>query len=311
MLRRRTRIDELPPLPYLDGFVDVGDYLSPRKAINYATATGCVGRCGFCYWHPGYKYSRFPVGRVIDDLLSLKERHGVGNVQFDDGTFFVDPERTVELCERMLDANLDVMWRANARVDTLKRFTVQDMQVVAGSGCDVIHVGLEHGSPRILKLMNKRIDPEGAFMLLGMARLTGITLRFHLLLGNPTETLRDLEVTGALVRELLDFHPDGFDYTVNWFTPYPGCAMTELARAEGYDEPTTLGEFGGLELVNYVDLPGDDREIVKEASPWEADYVVPWFSPKMNRDYMRLFRRVIPRKEEFRTTGGVTESQYV
>lgn len=304
-----VNVANLPTLPYGDWrFMAVEDYLNPdTMAVNYATGTGCVGHCGFCYWPEGYKYSRFGATRVLRDLTGLVERHGIRNVQFDDGTFFVGRRRTMEVVEAI--AGLGLRWRANARVDTLNAFKLGDWRKIAAAGCHLMHIGLEHASGRILAMMDKRISPAHAVVAIRRAKEAGVGLRFHLLLGNPTETVADLEQLGWWLARMLDEDP-GLDYTVNWFTPYPGCAMTKLAKRHGYREPRTLEGFARLELANYLHLPDDDREIAKETSPWEEDYRVPWFTDGENAAYMEAFRRVIPLKGTIETTGGKVERIY-
>ena len=303
-----VNISNLQPLPYFNSFINVADYLNPETmAINYATSTGCVGDCGFCYWHESYKYSRLLVDTVLFDLGMLKAIYGIRNINFDDGTFFVGRDRIMKLVDGF--SKLNVSWRANARVDTLKPFTQKDWNEISRSGCHLIHIGLEHGSKRILDMMNKRIKAEDCLDLINKARLSGIQLRFHILLGNPTETVSDLERTGQLLSIMLDKDPK-LDYTVNWFTPYPGCAMTEIAKQHGYEEPVTLEGFMDLELVNYVNLPKDDREIIKETSPWQTDYIVPWFTEEENAQYMEVFRQQFPEVLNMETTGQKVESIY-
>jgi len=303
-----VNISNLQPLPYFNGFINVADYLNPETlAINYATATGCVGSCGFCYWHDSYKYSRLPVDTVLFDLGMMKAIYGIRNINFDDGTFFVGRDRVMAIADGL--SKLDVQWRANARIDALKSFAQKDWNKISESGCHLMHIGLEHGSKRILDMMNKRIVAEDCFDIIDRARLSGIQLRFHILLGNPTETVADLERTGQLLARMLD-KDSGLDYTVNFFTPYPGCTMTEIAKQHGYKEPTTLEGFMDLELVNYVNLPTNDREIIKETSPWRADYIVPWFTDEENERYMEVFRQIIPEVIDMQTTDGNIETVY-
>lgn len=307
----RYCLDTLPSLPYFDNnFIDLKGYINPAtKALNYTTSVGCVGGCGFCYWHPTYFYDRFSNQRVIEDLSKMKDKFDILNLNFDDPTFFVNRKKVMDLVQDIISNRLNLKWRANGRVDTMKFFSIEDMQAVKEAGCEVIHIGLEHVSPRILELMDKKINPEDSLRLLTMSKKTGIKVRFHLLLGNPTETLDDLRQVGNFISRMQQINEE-FDYTINWFTPYPGCKMTEIAKQYGYNEPEVLPGFEKMELINYTNLPDDDRLIVKESSPWDIDYKVQWFNDDENRLYLDMFRQIIPRREEFMTTGGKIESSY-
>ncbi len=310
----QIRVDDLPALPYFNRkFINVHDYLNPEtKAVNYTTSSGCVGRCAFCFFYENYKYSFFSPERVISDLKRFKDEFGIRNVNFDDPTFFVNTKRVVEIAKLMIEEGINVKWRGNARVNTLKQFTENELIIIRESGCEVAHVGLESGSKRIIKLMNKHINPEDTIKLIQISKSTGIIFRFHILVGIPTETIEDLKQTGFFLRRLLKIYPD-FDYTVSFFTPYPGNSLTFLAEKYGYTPPIDLEGYEKLELFTIANLPESDREYVKRISPWEKEFYVriPWFTEEFNQEYLRVFKKVIPRKETIRTTDSRVEHIYI
>jgi anaerobic magnesium-protoporphyrin IX monomethyl ester cyclase len=309
---KRVDINKMPALPYFDReIIDVNRYINPEvRAINYTTSSGCVGNCAFCYWHNSYNYSVFKVKRVINDLKRMKKEFGILNLNFDDPTFFIGRDRVMEIVNGIIKEKLNIAWRGNARIDTLKQFSLSDVRKIHQAGCDVIHVGLEHASAKIISLMGKRINPYDALKLLEYSKKTGIIFRFHLLLANPTEKIKDLKELARFIKKMKKVKDD-FDYTINWFTPYPGCRETALAQLFGYIPPRKLDGFEKIELINYIKLPDSDRQLVLEDNPWKTDYKVPWFSDAYNKKYLKAFRLLIPEKDEFRTTGGKIESQYV
>ncbi len=302
--RSTFKIRDLPPLPYFDErFIRVTDYLNPEThAVNYTTSSGCVGRCGFCFWHDDFRYGLFETARVLSDLARFKELYAIKNVNFDDPTFFVNPDRSTELAQGIVDSKLDIKWRANGRVDRLRRFSAADMELIGASGCHLIHVGLESASPRMLSLMNKEISFEDAMHLLKLSKQSGVRLRFHIIVGMPGETLDDLKMTCDFLERMYEFYPE-FDHTVNFFTPYPGNTLTRTAQEHGYMAPTALGAYEDMELLNITHLPDDDRIIVKESSPWKEDINVPWFDDDFNREYMDAFRQWMPEVGRVRSTG--------
>ena len=248
---KRININDMPNLPYFNrNVINLRDYLNPvTKAINYSTSTGCVGRCTFCYWYDEYRYSCFSPQRVISDLKRFKEEFEIRNINFDDPTYFVNPHRVVELSKLMIEEDLQVKWRGNGRVDTLKKLSDKDLEIIKDSGCHVIHIGLESGSNKILKLMNKGIRSEDSLRLMELSKQSGIRFRFHIIMGVPSETLDDLKQTGKLVNNMLERYPD-FDYTINFFTPYPGNYLTALAGEYGYRAPQTLDEAERINPAN-------------------------------------------------------------
>ncbi|MCK9597571.1 MAG: B12-binding domain-containing radical SAM protein [Sphaerochaeta sp.] len=296
--------EDFPRLPYFDSqFFDVRDYLNPKTmAINYARTTGCVGDCTFCHWPKGYRFQSLPLEIVVDDLTKLRDTFGIREIQFDDPTFFISPQHNMPLVHAM--KGMKLTYRANARVDTLRRFSLRDMREIYDSGCRVIHIGFEAGSDSVLERMHKRTKGRDVFSLLPYADM-GIQLRFHVLLGTPGETLDELRETANVLNEMRQTFPD-FDYTVNFFTPYPGNAMTEQAVRLGYKAPKEIEDYEMLEATNFPYLPTNDRRIVKEFSPWHNDYDLPWF-PDNGKEYMNLFRELIPERTTILTTGQVRE----
>lgn len=310
-MTQRVRIDQMPELPYFDqSFIDVRRYLNPEtRAINYMTSQGCVGSCSFCYYPDDYKFGSFDLGRVMSDLRRFKSKYNMRNISFEDPTLFFSRSRIMNLCDHLINENIDCVWRGNARVNTLKKFSVADLQKVREAGCDVIHIGMESGSERILRLMNKNIDISDMRYLLMLSSESGITFRFHLIIGIPTETIDDLKQTAEVLGELRSDYPN-FDYTVNVFTPFPGNRLTQLAQQYGYEPPVDLDGYEKLELLNNDLSNANDRTIVKEINVWEHDVAIPWFDASYTKMYFETFRALIPEKKYFKTTGGKLISAY-
>lgn len=302
-------INDLPDLLYFDReVIQLENYINPEtRAINYSTSTGCVGSCTFCYWHPDYRPSCFRVDRVLRDLKRFREELNIWNINFDDPTFFVKPSRILEIVNGIRNSLSGVHWRANGRIDTMSAFPSEYYDLIKSSGCDLVHIGLESGSPRILKLMQKNICLEDTLKLIRETKRTGIRSRFHVLLGIPTETIEDLKMTANFIRRL-QLEDRELDYTVNFFTPYPGNYLTRLALENGYQAPVSIEECCSLMFTNYKHIPEDDRMILKETSPWKEDFLIPWFSPEFTKEYFQVFRELFPEKNEILTTGGKMEN---
>ena len=308
---KNISINSLPPLIYFcEDVFNVRKYLNPKTlAINYVTSTGCVGNCSFCYYENSYTYSFFNNDRVISDLERFKELYGIKNISFDDPTFMVNPERIIGLAKLMIQKDLGVKWRANARVDHLSRFTETDLKILKESGCYLLHIGLESGSERILKLMNKNITPNDALLNFERCKNAGIHCRFHIILGMPTETIADLRMTAEMINRMIKID-NHVDYTINFFMPFPGNPLTQLASKHGYIIPKSLDEyteeFFYLKSLNN----GKHRSRVTWVSPWETDPNLTWFTYSQKQEYLKIFRELIPRKNEIVTTNNTIEELY-
>lgn len=292
-LFKKINIENMPPLCYDDPIIDISKYINPdTRTINYNTSVGCIGNCSFCYFPINYYYSHFSNDRVISDLKYLIKMYKLRNITFDDPTFFVNRKLTMDLVKKIIDEKLNVKWRANGRVDTLKKFTSDDIDLIAKSGCHLIHIGMESGSERILKLMNKNINVKDGLKLIEKFADKDIHIRFHFILGIPTEELNDIELTAEFIEKVKGIKND-FDYTVNIFTPYPGNQLTFLAEKCGYILPKTLTDYINVETLNFKEYKAES------GSPlpciWDIEYALPWFNEEFNKKHMECFHELIPR----------------
>lgn len=291
---KRININDMPPLSYNDKHIlDISKYINPdTRAINYNTSVGCIGRCSFCYWPDEYCFSRFSDDRVISDLKYLIKKYNLRNITFDDPIFFIDPKITMRLVERMIKEKLNVKWRANARVDTLKNYTSEDVDLLIKSGCHLIHIGMESGSERILDLMNKNISIKDGIGLVEKFIDKDIYLRFHFILGVPTEELIDIKLTADFIKNAASKN-NRFDYTINIFTPYPGNKLTVLAEKYGYIPPKALTDYTEIDILTFKEKKGEQGTPLP--SMWDIDYKLPWFSKEFNKKHIETFHKLIPK----------------
>ena len=97
------------------------------------------------------------------------------------------------------------------------------------SGCWQVLYGLESGSDRMLKLLNKGASLEQNIQAVRWANEAGLSVRADFIVGTPGETEETL-------RETLDFALKmRLDYAhFNKFVPYPGTELYEKLRGEGF-----------------------------------------------------------------------------
>lgn len=123
------------------------------------------------------------------------------------------------LCEELLRRRLRLRWTVQTRLDHLDRELVAHMKQ---AGCVGVKVGVESGSPRIASLIKKALDPAQALSMGKVLKQQGIPLTACFLVGNPTETLDELEQTFRFACQL-----DPFMLQVAFHTPYPGSESFE------------------------------------------------------------------------------------
>ena len=129
------------------------------RAIGVKNSRGCPYHCSFCvnsyFWKKLFRYHS--PKRFIDEVEFLYNTYGYRGFDFWDDTITVVRDYIKEACEEILRRRLDIVWYARARVNTVDR---EILTLMKKAGCRVISFGVESGSPRILKTIQKGITIE-------------------------------------------------------------------------------------------------------------------------------------------------------
>ena len=116
---------------------------------------------------------------------------------------------------------MKLSWNCDTRVNLVDRELIHEM---VESGCKKISIGVESGSEKILKLINKNITVEqvrNVFLWCHEAKLETIEANF-LIGSHPDETLQDINETRKLIKELAPQR-----ILVSIITPFPGTKVRE------------------------------------------------------------------------------------
>jgi radical SAM superfamily enzyme YgiQ (UPF0313 family)/Flp pilus assembly protein TadD len=180
---------------------DLGRLPIPAKYFDYeivSTSRGCPANCSFCcspgMW--GRRVRERPVAHVLEELRLLRDRYGRTQVLFKDETFTARPTRVRELCQAMVDEQINLWWTCDTRVDCLDEERLYWMRK---AGCFLVSLGVESGSERMLRAMGKGTDLEKIRQGSRLARRFGMQVRFYVILGLPDEGSADLQATLDLV----------------------------------------------------------------------------------------------------------------
>ena len=96
--------------------------------------------------------------RVVDEIEYVLGKSADNVIFIGDDMIGVTEADAVSFCEEILSRDLDISWYANARVDSVSQ---RILQLMKQAGCMMVCYGVESGSPKILKMINKRIYPFG------------------------------------------------------------------------------------------------------------------------------------------------------
>jgi p-methyltransferase len=204
-LRRTPRADNSPldlvPEP------DWGLYPVPPARVPLQGARGCRHKCGFCSYPAGFGSRGVPA--VMEEIRSNRRKWGINFFRFTDSDLADGKERTMELC-RALESDGGYCWTCFARADSLLDRPL--LAAMKRAGCRWVFLGVESGSEKILKAMNKGCGVSKMKEAIAGARAAGIGVHGNFVVGYPGED-------AGTIRETLDFiRGSGLD-TV-YFSPF-------------------------------------------------------------------------------------------
>jgi len=210
--------------------------LAKRNPITTAmTSRGCPMKCIFCDRpHLGKTFRYRSALNVVDEMENCVKQ-GIREIFLYDDTFTINRQRVFDIRDEIKRRGLDLQWDARVRANTLDAEVVKAMKE---AGVARLHIGVESGSPRILKILKKGITIEQAYNALELCRKFGVTSLSYFMLGNPTETQEDIDMTMQFIRKCRA------DYAhISITTPFPGTELYRMGLAQGLFERDYWREF--------------------------------------------------------------------
>jgi len=183
-----------------------------REVIMTATR-GCPFDCTFCYHVFGRGVRYRSVDNVIAEMEYLIDKHKVDSFVFGDECFTARKSYIHEFCNEVLKRKLDIEWSAFSRINTIDEET---MSIMSEAGCFVVGFGLESGSQRILKEMDKKVTVEQMKDTFLAAKRHFRKVSGTFIYGMPGENDESIDETISFCKSI-DYYKRFF-----YLAPYPG-----------------------------------------------------------------------------------------
>jgi tetratricopeptide (TPR) repeat protein/radical SAM superfamily enzyme YgiQ (UPF0313 family) len=207
----------------LDSLASPHDYFLFRILI---TSRGCPFQCTFCgsesQW--GRKVKMNSVENILQSLEQLVNNRGYKYLAIKDDTFTASRKKILALCQSIMEKKLNFIWSCDTRVNSLDEEVLRAMRM---AGCQRISLGVESGSPTILKTINKKLVPEKVVEISEIARKFGLQIRFYMIIGNRGETLNTFQESIQLIH---DAKPNEFGF--HNLSYLPGTEEFEIYKKE-------------------------------------------------------------------------------
>jgi anaerobic magnesium-protoporphyrin IX monomethyl ester cyclase len=172
---------------------------------NIIASRGCIYNCTFCAAasslskeYPNRERNELS---LLKELREIKEQYpSVNSIRVLDDLFLKD-SRVVNKAISVF-SNFDFQWRSMAHVLTFKKADDSTMHALKRSGCKELFIGIESGSPKILKSINKTHNIDIIVNNLTKVFKAKIDIKGYFIYGFPEETEQDMEMTYELAKKL-------------------------------------------------------------------------------------------------------------
>ncbi len=195
--------------------------------IPIQAGVGCGFDCAFCDFRGLRKGRKRGIDGVVDEIRSLPpDRDGLRRIYFTDDNLFGTRERAIELCTKLIAADLHARWRGLIRVDLIDE---ELAHLLKASGCHEALFGIESGDPGILNAMHKHITPERILVGIRAMAIAGINTKSTFIIGFPGETAQSISNTVAM----LNAYPTEFNAVHRYlFFTYAVLPLSIVAKPE-------------------------------------------------------------------------------
>ena len=212
-------------------------------AASVITSRGCPFHCTFCDTAVFGSRVRFhSPAYTLRMLHHLVDQYGIRDVMFYDDNFFINNDHMNGICTGMIEEKLDLSWYCLAHEKTMKP---ERLALARKAGLWFIEMGVESGSDRILKEIQKKTTARETAEAATEARRYGIKTKGNFIFGLPLETRETLEETIRFACESdLSFAQQSF------LTIWPGSPIS--ANWQRYGTGLTDWEQLGQYTITFV-----------------------------------------------------------
>ena len=274
------------------------------KFTTVLSNRGCRGRCTFCSVRNfnGIGVRHRSAQSIIEELILLREKFGIGHVMWLDGDFLHDHKKSINLFHEMIKQNVGITWDCTNGVIAAS-CTDEVIAAAVESGCIGLNIGVESGNEQMLKI-SKKPGSINTFKKAAkvLRKYEQINTRVFLMIGFPDETYRMILDTLNLAREMdLDW------YNITIFQPLPNTSMFDYMVQKGLLDQVEFeniryssGPYGKIRKNANRNLPIAEKDIFENINldtlPTESQLYNIWFFMNYHLNFRRLYKENRPVK---------------
>jgi radical SAM superfamily enzyme YgiQ (UPF0313 family) len=193
--------------------------------VLFELSRGCPYNCVYCLQKMyGQIYRIKSIKHLAREIETAVNDYGIKNAYFVDLEMTVNKKAVAELCDLLINKKMKLKWCCQTRADTVDFELLKKMRK---AGCVLIHYGVETGSPRIMKLIEKKITHEQILKAINFTHKAGIETACFFMFGFPTETDEEMEMTIDFAKKLNPTYASFHTATI-----YPGTKLFKMVNGK-------------------------------------------------------------------------------
>lgn len=246
---KRAVLKDLDTLPHPAwDLVDIAPYKAMWMehhgyfSLNFVTTRGCPYKCNWCA-KPiyGNRYNSHSAENIAGQIKKWQGEFGFTHVWFADDIFGLKPQWLQEFDKYIQKEGVKIRYKIQSRADLL--LEEDNIRHLANSGCDMVWMGAESGSQKILDAMDKGTTVAQIYEATRLLKKNDIKVSLFLQFGYPGETIDDIRSTIKMVSDLL---PDDIGASVSY--PLPGTKFYDMVK-EQLKSKTNWTDSDDLDLM--------------------------------------------------------------
>lgn len=273
----------------------------PQYAINYGllpqrkrkrmgsyaevlAGRGCSFKCSFCYNAVcGQKWVGKEAEALVAEIQALVDEYNPEYIYFRDENFFHSKKRIHEFIRLYKKRGFTFRWDATCRANYFTKGYVNEelLKELESINCQRLKFGIESGSERVLKLLNKGLNLKQIKHVVRLLSKSNIIGNYSFLMGVPGEEASEYRKTMALIHFTLQTDSGAEIIGPQYYRIYPGGELYDTIIGNyDFKEPSSFDEWAD-------EVKNDSFGLNKDLDyPWVVDKDLP-----RNADLVVLLRR--------------------
>lgn len=222
------------------------------SSVGIEEGRGCHFKCKFCAYSANVKFRRKDVATIIEELKNI-EKNEIKNAAFLGAEFLMPISFSKPTLQEIEKLKLPIEFWAYCRLDVLSKKPLL-IDLLYNANFKSIHFGLESGSKKILKGMNKNFDPGRIANAVKMLKDKQIEVRGSIIIGFPGETKETIQETKQVLKE-----SNFTELGISGLAMMPGTPLYEERESFG----VKITPYGwSHETMRLTDIPYHIKDVI-------------------------------------------------